>query len=184
MSHVCGFLMLFYGEESCFWFLCTLIDNYLPDQFFAPSLLGVRVETEVFALLVADKLSKLSRHLLKYDVDIKIVSLRWFLCMFLLTFPMETAARVWDCMLLEGSYSLFNFGLALLEIHRESLLKLHETSQLLDALSHIGSDLDDADLLVKKAWSTFGIKEKEIVKLRAQCRPQLEKEYVSQVPFD
>ena len=76
MSHVVGFLMLFYNEESCFWFLCTLIDSYLPSEFYAPSLLGVRVDTEVLGRLLAEKQKKLAVHFAKYDIDIRLVALK------------------------------------------------------------------------------------------------------------
>jgi len=103
------------------------------------------------------------------------------MCLFLLSLPLETAARVWDVFLLEGSSVLFSFALALLDTHKALLLSLQDTSQILEALQRLGSDLSggDVDLLVKKAFSSVGTKEKEVAKLRALVRPQLEKEYVA-----
>lgn len=105
------------------------------------------------------------------------------MCLFLLSLPLETAARVWDVFLLEGSSVLFSFALALLDTHKALLLSLQDTSQILEALQRLGSDLSgaDVDLLVKKAFSSVGTKEKEVAKLRALVRPQLEKEYVAQL---
>lgn len=181
MSHVVGFLMLFYDEESVFWFLCTIVDQYLPADFYASSLLGVRIETEVFARLVDDKLGKLAKHLRRHEIDLRVVSLKWFMCFFLLTLPLETAARIWDVLLLEGAYVLHNFGLALLETYKYDLLDLDETSEILESLNKIGSRCHDADALVKKAMEKFAVKERDIVKMRAVARPPLEKEYVAQL---
>jgi hypothetical protein len=181
MSHVVGFLMMYYGEESSFWFLCSLLDNFLPSEFYSPSLLGVRTETEVFNRLVSEKMNKLYKHLIKYDIDLRVVSLKWFMCIYLLTFPLEVTARIWDCFLLEGISILFNIGLALLDINKNALLDLNETSLLLEHLQQMGSAVTDADILIKKAYNSFGLKEKEINKLREKAKPQLEKEYVSQL---
>jgi hypothetical protein len=47
----------------------------------------------------------------------------WFLVLFATSLPSETAARVWDCLFLEGPKVLFRVALALLEMHAPLLMR-------------------------------------------------------------
>ncbi len=101
MSHIVAFLLLYFNEENTFWFLCYLVDVLLPADYYSPSLLGARVDTAVFKQLIQKKQSKLYKHLERNGIDLTAVCLKWFMCLYLLTLPLESAARVWDAVMFE-----------------------------------------------------------------------------------
>jgi hypothetical protein len=141
---------------------------------------GVRVDTEVLKFFVQKKQPKLFDHFTKYNIDINVVSLRWFMCLFILTLPYETTARILDVLFFEGTIVLFNISLALLEMYKKDLLKINDSSSLLSALNKIGMNCTDADSLLKLALTNKNciFKEVELVKYRGMYRKQLEEQYL------
>jgi hypothetical protein len=64
-------------------------------------------------------------------------------------FKFQTILRVWDCFLLEGPKVLFRFVLALLHMHKNTLLECTDTMSILKALKLCAKHTYDVDALVK-----------------------------------
>jgi hypothetical protein len=56
--------------------------------------------------------------------EASLLATDWYLCLFATSLPAETAARVWDCLLLEGRKVLHRLGLALLAKAAPLLMQL------------------------------------------------------------
>eukprot|EP01032_Pedospumella_encystans_P023789 gene23789-26922_t len=56
MNYLCALLLFHMSEEQSFWVLAALIEDILPANYYTPSLLGGRVDQQVFQSCVAWKL--------------------------------------------------------------------------------------------------------------------------------
>jgi hypothetical protein len=56
--------------------------------------------------------------------EASLLATDWYLCLFATSLPAESAARVWDCLLLEGRKVLHRLGLALLAKAAPLLMQL------------------------------------------------------------
>jgi hypothetical protein len=56
--------------------------------------------------------------------EASLLATDWYLCLFATSLPAEAAARVWDCLLLEGRKVLHRLGLALLAKAAPLLMQL------------------------------------------------------------
>jgi TBC1 domain family member 8/9 len=81
------------SEELAFWTLCTIVEKLLPD-YYSPSMLGAMVDQQVFESLVEQHLPELNSHLRKLGVPLPLVSVPWFLCLFIGFLPWKVRFRV------------------------------------------------------------------------------------------
>ena len=83
---------------------------------------GTLLDQRVFESLVELKMPILWDHLVKSDVQLSVVSLPWFLSLYINSMPLVFAYRVLDVFFLEGPKVLFQGGLAILSMNGEDLL--------------------------------------------------------------
>jgi hypothetical protein len=86
-----------------------------------------------------------------------LITLQWFLCLFVNTLPTETVLRVWDMFFNEGDKVLFRIAIGLLKMHEAKLLSAREESgELFTTMRELGREVVDADLLIatsyKREW--------------------------------
>lgn len=123
MNFITAALLQYCDEEHAFWVLCSLIEDILPQDYYTVRMTGLRADMQVLDLLVARFLPKLHQHFTKLGVDLSLVSMNWFLCLFTNTFPVDQSHRVLDCLLHEGPLVLFRAALGLLIFQAMSLLQ-------------------------------------------------------------
>jgi len=73
-------------------------------------------------------------HLVKNDVQLSVVSLPWFLSLYINSMPLIFAFRVLDVFFLEGPKVLFQVGLAILRINGEELLDATDDGTFISVL--------------------------------------------------
>lgn len=173
MNFLAGLLNLLYAPEMAFWMMVAIVERILPRDFYDQSLLGCRVEIGVLRRLVTKKLPEIDEALRRHRVDITVVCVGWFLCLFVNTLPIETVLRVWDCFLVEGDKILFRVGLALLKMHSDDMLACTDSPQMIRALTRIGKDQYDCDTFLQAAFKRVGsLKRETIVRYRQLCREE------------
>lgn len=120
-------LLIMPTPESAFWMLCAVIENILPQGYFAPSLLASRADSVVLRGYVKDVLPALSAHLENLNIDLEALTFQWFLSLFTDCLGAEALFRIWDVVFCtcstEGSTFLFQVALALLKLNEGELLK-------------------------------------------------------------
>eukprot|EP00887_Chlorella_sp_A99_P001441 scaffold8.g1441.t1 len=162
MNYVAALLLLVLGraEEDAFWVLASLIDDdsagILYQDMYATDLTGTHVEMRSLRELVERKLPRLAAHLDALGCDMSIVATDWFLCLFATTMPAESAARVWDALLVEGPKVLFRVALALLRLHERALLAQDNPGELLRAARRCAAQAYDRDELMRVAFEGVG----------------------------
>lgn len=63
-------------------------------------------------------------------MELSLVSMQWFMCLFVNTLRAETALRVWDVLLNEGDKVLFRVAASLLQIHEEEIESAKDAAAL------------------------------------------------------
>ncbi|ODV92881.1 hypothetical protein CANCADRAFT_17757, partial [Tortispora caseinolytica NRRL Y-17796] len=137
---VAGFL-IYMSEEQAYWLLTKLCDDYIPG-YYSKTMYGVLLDQKVFESLVEKTMPILWEHLVKQDVQLSVVSLPWFLSLFINSMPLVFAFRVVDVLFLEGPRVLFQIALAILRINGEELLDASDDGAFIsiikDYFNHLG----------------------------------------------
>lgn len=115
MNYLAGLMLLHMDEEKAFWTLSALIETILPANYYSPSLVGGRVDQQVFQSCLKWKLPRVHEALRATNTLLEPVTCPWFLCLFVNIIPLYVVCRIWDCLFWEGSTVLFRFGLTMVK---------------------------------------------------------------------
>ncbi|OAX83554.1 hypothetical protein ACJ72_02084 [Emergomyces africanus] len=121
MNIVVAALLIYMSETQAFFLLSVLCDRLLPG-YYSTTMYGTLLDQKVFESLVEKTMPVLWEHLVRSDVQLSVVSLPWFLSLYINSMPLVFAFRVLDVFFLEGPKVLFQIGLAILRINGEELL--------------------------------------------------------------
>lgn len=133
MNIVASVLLIYCSEEEAFWLLTTLCENLLPDYY------NTRVVGAVVDQGILDELT--SRHLPNVHAKleqlgmINMLSLSWFLTIFLCVMPYESAVNVIDCFFYDGAKVVFQIALMVLELNQDALLSCREEGEAMQLLA-------------------------------------------------
>ena len=105
---------------------------------------GTLLDQRVFESLVEKTMPILWEHLVKSDVQLSVVSLPWFLSLYINSMPLIFAFRVLDVFFLEGPKVLFQVGLAILRINGEDLLDITDDGAFISILKNYFSRLEES----------------------------------------
>lgn len=105
---------------------------------------GTLLDQRVFESLVEKTMPILWDHLVKSDVQLSVVSLPWFLSLYINSMPLVFAFRVLDVFFLEGPKVLFQVGLAILRINGEELLDAIDDGAFISILKSYFSRLHES----------------------------------------
>ncbi|KAF2157143.1 TBC-domain-containing protein [Myriangium duriaei CBS 260.36] len=133
MNIVVAALLIYLSETQAFYILSVLCDRLLPG-YYSTTMYGTLLDQRVFESLVEKTLPILSDHLHKSDVQLSVVSLPWFLSLYINSMPLVFAFRVLDVFFLEGPKVLFQVGLAILRINGEELLDAADDGTFISVL--------------------------------------------------
>jgi hypothetical protein len=143
MNIVVAALLIYMSESQAFFLLSTLCDRLLPG-YYSTTMYGTLLDQRVFESLVEKTMPILWDHLVKADVQLSVVSLPWFLSLYINSMPLVFAFRVLDVFFLEGPKVLFQVGLAILRINGEELLDATDDGAFISVLKSYFSKLDES----------------------------------------
>eukprot|EP00117_Sycon_ciliatum_P030020 scpid28782/ scgid3007/ TBC1 domain family member 9; TBC1 domain family member 9A len=187
MNIVCSVLLLYCTEEEAFWLMAAICEHLLPD-YYNTKVAGALVDQGVFEELLSQNLPQLHHQLLKLQV-LTMVSLSWFLTVFLSVIPYSSCVVILDLFFLEGTKALFGIALAVLEVNYHQLIDMRDAgeaisflSQFLESISNRNATLPiptppprtddvkevpqvDVDDIVSRAHDHFGFISMETISL-------------------
>lgn len=131
------------SESQAFFLLSVLCDRLLPG-YYSTTMYGTLLDQRVFESLVEKTMPILWDHLQKSDVQLSVVSLPWFLSLYINSMPLVFAFRILDVFFLEGPKVLFQIGLAILRINGEELLDATDDGTFISVLKTYFSRLDES----------------------------------------
>ncbi|KAI4110789.1 MAG: hypothetical protein LQ339_001065 [Xanthoria mediterranea] len=143
MNIVVAALLIYMSEAQAFSLLCVLCDRLLPG-YYSTTMYGTILDQRVFESLVEKTMPILWNHLVKSDVQLSVVSLPWFLSLYINSMPLVFAVRVLDVFFLEGPKVLFQIGLAILRMNGEELLDVTDDGTFIQILKEYFSHLHES----------------------------------------
>lgn len=143
MNIVVAALLIYMSETQAFFLLSTLCDRLVPG-YYSTTMYGTLLDQKVFESLVEKTMPVLWEHLVKADVQLSVVSLPWFLSLYINSMPLVFAFRVLDVFFVEGPKVLFQVGLAILRINGEELLDATDDGAFIQVLKGYFSRLDES----------------------------------------
>ena len=136
-------LYRYMSESQAFFLLSILCDRLLPG-YYSTTMYGTLLDQRVFESLVEKTMPILWDHLVKSDVQLSVVSLPWFLSLYINSMPLVFAFRVLDVFFLEGPKVLFQVGLAILRMNGEELLDITDDGTFISILKTYFSRLGES----------------------------------------
>ncbi|QIW94675.1 hypothetical protein AMS68_000193 [Peltaster fructicola] len=133
MNIVVAALLIYLSEPQAFYVLSILCERLLPG-YYSTTMYGTLLDQRVFESLVEKTMPVLWDHLVKNDVQLSVVSLPWFLSLYINSMPLIFAFRVLDVFFLEGPKVLFQVGLAILQTNGEELLDAADDGTFISVL--------------------------------------------------
>ncbi|XP_062522123.1 growth hormone-regulated TBC protein 1-like [Corticium candelabrum] len=143
MNFVTGILLLVTkNEEQSFWLLDSLIGHRVPSSYYSTGMEGLQTDHFVLHSLLLKRTPRLVGHLQQHQIDLQVVTSRWFICLFVDVLPIETLLRVWDCLFLEGEKILFRVAVTLAVNHQHDILSQPSFINTINAFKNIAKGYD------------------------------------------
>ncbi|KAI9183839.1 GTPase activating protein (GAP) [Blastocladiella emersonii ATCC 22665] len=142
MNLIVSALLIYMSEEQAFWTICVLCDRVLPG-YYSTTMVGAQIDSHVFESFIEKFLPPIAAHIKKYDIQLSVACLSWFLSIFINTLPLYHAFRVLDCFFLDGPRVLFQVALAILKLNSDAILKVQDDGMLLHVFKVYFASLDE-----------------------------------------
>lgn len=141
MNIVVAALLIYMSEEQAFWCLNVLCDRIVPG-YYSRTMYGTLLDQRVFESLVEETMPLLWSHIVKHDIQLSVISLPWFLSLYLTSMPLVFAFRILDVFFLQGPKTLFQVALAILKLNGEELLQAEDDGTFISILKEYFHTLD------------------------------------------
>eukprot|EP01102_Stenamoeba_stenopodia_P008543 TRINITY_DN2462_c0_g1_i1.p1 TRINITY_DN2462_c0_g1~~TRINITY_DN2462_c0_g1_i1.p1 ORF type:complete len:939 (+),score=263.42 TRINITY_DN2462_c0_g1_i1:565-3381(+) len=151
MNIICGFLLLMMSEEEAFWLLTVICEELLPD-YYSSLMIGSVLDQQVLSILLAEHMPGLAAHLTLMQFPLAMISLVWFLNLYIKVFPWPVTMRILDMFFFNGSIVFFQIALALFKLNEAELLRFYDMNEIFEILN---SGKINADDLFNVAFEDF-----------------------------
>nr|XP_021403021.1 TBC1 domain family member 2B isoform X4 [Lonchura striata domestica] len=152
LNRLVAIALLYLEQEDAFWCLVTIVEVFMPRDYYTKTLLGSQVDQRVFKDLLSEKLPRLHAHFEQYKVDYTLITFNWFLVVFVDSVVSDILFKIWDSFLYEGPKVIFRFALALFKYKEEEILKLQDSMSIFKYLRYFTRTILDARKLTAIAF--------------------------------
>jgi len=170
MNIVCAVFLLFMSEEEVFWLLTVVAEKLLPGYYSSP-LAGLMTDQHIVQILVQEKLPGLVEHLQYLGITLSILTMPWFLCLFINFLPWNATLRVLDSFFINGPVILFQVTLAILALEKDNIMKQTDGIELFNLTKRVSTNPEKLFKLVEKDFQYINME--LISKLRTEYRPKI-----------
>lgn len=133
MNIVSSVFLIYCDEEDAFWMLAALCENLSPD-YYNDKVVGAQIDQGVLNELIRDFLPELHIKLESLDM-IQMITLSWFLTIFISVMPYESALHILDCFFYDGAKVIFIIALKILDWNKEKLLDSRDDGEAMQLLT-------------------------------------------------
>ncbi|GAB0201756.1 EVI5-like protein [Grus japonensis] len=170
-AFIVGLLLMQMPEEEAFCVFVRLMQEYRLRELFKPSMAELGLCIYQFEYMLQEQLPELNIHFRSQSFLTSMYASSWFLTLFLTTFPLPVATRVFDIFMYEGLEIVFRVGMALLQFNQAELVQLDMEGMSQYFQKVIPHQFDSCpDKLILKAFQ---------VKYNPKKMKRLEKEYAA-----
>ncbi|XP_063169977.1 TBC1 domain family member 2B [Candoia aspera] len=152
LNRLAAIALLYLEQEDAFWCLVTIVEVFMPRDYYTKTLLGSQVDQRVFKDLMNEKLPRLHAHFEQHRVDFSLITFNWFLVVFVDSVVSDVLFKIWDSFLYEGPKVIFRFALALFKYKEEEILKLQDSTSIFTYLRSFTRSVLDARKLIGIAF--------------------------------
>ncbi|XP_065411622.1 ecotropic viral integration site 5 protein homolog isoform X8 [Chrysemys picta bellii] len=158
-------------EEEAFCVFVKLMQDYRLRELFKPSMAELGLCMYQFEYMIQEQLPELYVHFQSQSFHTSMYASSWFLTIFLTTFPLPIATRIFDIFMSEGLEIVFRVGIAVLQMNQAELMQLDMEGMLQHFQKVISHQFDSGpDKLIQASYQ---------VKYNAKKMKKLEKEYTT-----
>ncbi|KAG7488240.1 hypothetical protein MATL_G00032340 [Megalops atlanticus] len=170
-AFIVGLLLMQMPEEEAFCVFVQLMQDYRLRELFKPSMAELGLCMYQFECLIQEQLPELHLHFQAQSFHTSMYASSWFLTIFLTTFHLPVAMRIFDVFMCEGLEIVFRVGLAILQMNQAELMQLDMEGMLQHFQKVIPHQLDSSpDRVIQTAYQ---------VKYNAKKMKKLEKDYTT-----
>lgn len=170
-AFIVGLLLMQMPEEEAFCVFVKLMQDYRLRELFKPSMAELGLCMYQFECMIQEHLPELFVHFQSQSFHTSMYASSWFLTVFLTTFPLPVATRIFDIFMCEGLEIVFRVGFALLQMNQAELMQLDMEGMLQHFQKVIPHQFDSGpDKLILAAYQ---------VKYNSKKMKKLEKEYTT-----
>uniref|UniRef100_A0A672IS98 Ecotropic viral integration site 5b n=2 Tax=Salarias fasciatus TaxID=181472 RepID=A0A672IS98_SALFA len=170
-AFIVGLLLMQMPEEEAFCVFVKLMQDYRLRELFKPSMAELGLCMYQFENMIQEQLPELHLHFQAQSFHTSMYASSWFLTIFLTSFPLPVATRIFDIFMCEGLEIVFRVGLAILQMNQAELIQLDMEGMLQHFQRVIPHQLDSGpDKVIQAAYQ---------VKYNAKKMKKLEKEYTT-----
>ncbi|XP_078285570.1 EVI5-like protein isoform X4 [Rhinoraja longicauda] len=170
-AFIVGLLLMQMPEEEAFCVFVRLMQEYRLRELFKPSMAELGLCIYQFEYLMQDQLPELNVHFRSQSFHTSMYASSWFLTIFLTTFSLPLATRIFDIFMYEGLEIVFRIGMAILQFNQVELMQLDMEGMSQHFQKVIPQQFDSCpDKLILKAYQ---------VTYNPKKMKKLEKEYTA-----
>ncbi|KAK7144722.1 hypothetical protein R3I94_010971 [Phoxinus phoxinus] len=170
-AFIVGLLLMQMPEEEAFCVFVKLMQDYRLRELFKPSMAELGLCMYQFEYMIQEQLPELHVHFQAQSFHTSMYASSWFLTIFLTSFPLPVATRIFDIFMCEGLEVVFRVGMAILQMNQAELMQLDMEGMLQHFQKVIPHQLDSGpDKVIQAAYQ---------VKYNAKKMKKLEKEYTT-----
>ncbi|XP_068949325.1 ecotropic viral integration site 5 protein homolog isoform X5 [Petaurus breviceps papuanus] len=170
-AFIVGLLLMQMPEEEAFCVFVKLMQDYRLRELFKPSMAELGLCMYQFECMIQEHLPELFVHFQSQSFHTSMYASSWFLTIFLTTFPLPVATRIFDIFMSEGLEIVFRVGLAVLQMNQAELMQLDMEGMLQHFQKVIPHQFDSGpDKLIQASYQ---------VKYNTKKMKKLEKEYTT-----
>jgi len=134
LSFVAGILLLHMEEDNAFEMMKHLLFHWGLRKQYKPDMSALQMQLYQLTRLLYEEARDIYEHFERHEIPATLYAAPWFLTLFASQFPIGFVARLFDAIFLMGVEALFRICLALLRLHRQSLLELESFESIMDFL--------------------------------------------------
>uniref|UniRef100_A0A3B4VJR8 Ecotropic viral integration site 5 n=1 Tax=Seriola dumerili TaxID=41447 RepID=A0A3B4VJR8_SERDU len=170
-AFIVGLLLMQMPEEEAFCVFVKLMQDYRLRELFKPSMAELGLCMYQFECMIQEQLPELHMHFQAQSFHTSMYASSWFLTIFLTSYPLPVATRIFDIFMCEGLEIVFRVGLAILQMNQTELIQLDMEGMLQHFQKVIPHQFDSGpDKVIQAAYQ---------VKYNAKKMKKLEKEYTT-----
>jgi len=96
MNIITSVSLLYLRESDAFLLLSAICERMVP-EYYSRTLVGAVIDQNVFEVLVKTYLPAIHKKLERLRMDLAIISVPWFVCLYLTVLSWRTSVRLLDC---------------------------------------------------------------------------------------
>uniref|UniRef100_A0A671TD05 EVI5-like protein n=1 Tax=Sinocyclocheilus anshuiensis TaxID=1608454 RepID=A0A671TD05_9TELE len=191
-AFIVGLLLMQMPEEEAFCVFVKLMQDYRLRELFKPSMAELGLCMYQFECMIQEQLPELHVHFQAQSFHTSMYASSWFLTIFLTSFPLPVATRIFDIFMCEGLEIVFRVGMAILQMNQAELMQLDMEGMLQHFQKVIPHQLDSGPIIaelflyafilrLEKEYTTIKTKEMEEQVEIKKGNPRYSEEFILQL---